>query len=906
METRLGASAGPYHQTVLGWPIHLSILASALGVHCLSVLAADLMWSLLAIAILAFVVALFLSFYFRQRSIFVLCIFCIGASAANASLVVYRALDRVQAKLAPELDGLTIGMTGVVNALPTQYEQGQSFHFLVEGCQGINASLCPLGRIVRLSWFLMVPKKLLPGQRWQLSAQLKLPHARLNPYLFDAELRMFEEGVVATGSVHNRLDSPAILKADLLDTWRGFPWWIERARHQLRSAIERGLDSTARTQVQPSEEKMARAVRGVLVALVVGDQGAIPSSWWEVFNQSGVGHLMSISGLHVTMMAGSAGAAAVLLWQLLVRFLPNQWLCYLPAKQTWRWLFGVSGAWAYTAIAGFGIPAQRTCWMVTLAAISILTGRSTSACSVILFTATAVVLLDPWSVLSAGFWLSFGAVSAIIYFGSAPPLRRGERAPVAVPKIATESAVEPKTPSTPRRAFDTLNKWFVSLISESWQSQVAATLVLLPIGAAFFASFALLSPVSNAVAIPIVSAVVTPLAIVGALLNALQLPWLGSTLLVFGAYITEPLLEGLRWLAALPGSVAIIGKPSIGVLAVSFLGLLITLVPIKIIPITSRWAGILALTPLLVQAPEKPEPGQVWLTAFDVGQGMAVLIETHNRRLLFDTGSRQGSETNSGASLIAPYLRARGLARIDALVVSHLDDDHSGGVPGILKYVDIGWIATSVAFEHPMWEPLLATKHKSTKQITCQSGQRWKWDDIEFEFLHPAPAEKMPALSAKTEKVAKNLANSKSCVLRVASRGGVAILAGDVELAQEKLIVAAHLAQGTSNQLKTDVLLVPNHGNISSSSIQWLAATQPKVAIFQVGYRNRFKLPHKAVLQRYVSAGALILRSDEQGAVRLTLPKEASDHQGDTLMDKLQLRAMRVDSPPYWRTKLVP
>jgi competence protein ComEC len=872
------------------WPIHLTILLSASGVHGLAQLSVELMWTLLAFSAVTLSIALCVYLLVPKRFLKFIAVFVaifLGIGAANAGFVVYRALDRINARLAPELDGQIVRLTGVIHTLPTQYDQGHSFQFFVEQCEGIEPTLCPINRVVRLSWFVQVPKALLPGQRWQLSARMKRPHAKLNPYLFDAELRMFEEGIVASGLVSNKLGSPAILKKDLFKNWEGFPWWIERARHHLREAIDRGLTGDSYALVAGVDEKLSKAVRGVMVALVVGDQGAIPASWWEVFNQSGVGHLMSISGLHVTMMAGSVAGVAVLIWHVLIRFLPLRLVRFLPCKQTWRWLAGVSGAWLYTAIAGFGIPAQRTCWMVTLAAITVLTGRNSSAGSVILFTASAVVLLDPWAVLSAGFWLSFGAVSAIIYFGSAPTLRSSE------PRLqSTPEEIQPH-----RKLRDSINRWMKSTLSESWQSQVAATCALLPIGAAFFSSFALLGPVANAVAIPLVSALVTPLAIVGALLNVLQMPWLGSSLLFIGAEITAPLLEGLRWLAGLPSAVAVIGQPTDWLLILAFLGLLLSLAPIKIVPLSARVAGALALLPIAVQSPEKPALGQAWINIFDVGQGTAVLVETHSRRLLFDTGPMQGSESDAGSSVIAPYLRARGLSSIDGLVLSHLDPDHVGGIKGVLKYLTVGWVASSVARKDSLWAPLDQPKHVTTKFVNCQRGDQWEWDGVRFEFLHPNTDDLKP-LTAE---------NARSCVLRVATNGGAALFAGDVGIAQEKAMVAYYRGQGNSYKLKADVMLVPNHGSKTSSSPQWLAATQPAVAIFQVGYRNRFKYPDPAVQQRYEKIGAVILRSDEQGAVRVTLPHERAD--GDlkqSTIARLQLRALRNDLPPYWRTKLNP
>lgn len=799
--------------------------------------------------------------------------------SAQASFVTYRAQDRLKAVVPESIEGSNFRLIGVIDSLPSLFERGVSFEFFIESCEG-EQSWCPKGRLIKLSWFNGAPNRLMPGQRWELTTRLRRPHARLNPHLFDTELRMFEQGITAQGSVRVREATPARLVNDTLGSLHGASWWVERARYHLRESIKKALASKEFLTLNIGSEESAQlakvslAVVGVLVALVVGDQGAIGAGWWTIFNQTGVGHLMSISGLHVTMMAGFVASIAVAAWQAFI-FIASK-LGRMPAgtnvpsKQCVRWSAGVAGAWGYTALAGFGIPAQRTCWMVTLAAVAMLAGRSGSAMSVILFTASAVIFIDPWAILSAGFWLSFGAVSAIIYFGSARHF--------AIRAVRTSKSEEARS----RRVdfADATKSWLAKTLSNGWQSQVAATVSLLPVGAAFFSSFALLSPVANAIAIPLVSALVTPLAIVGGMLSFAGATMIGDSLLWLGAAVTAPLLEWLHWLASLPGSVAILGKPELFALALAICGMLCLLAPFRVVPWQLRSCGLLALLPIVFQTPQTPPYGEALLTTFDVGQGSAVLIETKNRRLLFDLGPSFGSASDAGSAVIAPYLRARGFKAIDGLILSHFDADHIGGLQSILGNMNLDWVASSIPLSENIWSVT------PKRFYSCQRGDVWEWDEVRFEFMHPDTKDLKKDV-AKSTATSGAKSNSAGCVLKVSANGVSALLTADIEANDERKI----LKKSRPSDLQADVLFVPNHGSKTSSSNAFIEAVAPKMAIFQLGFRNRFKYPDLNVLQRYKDQSIAIHRTDELGAIGITLPS-------------LQVSSQRNLDSPYWRTKL--
>jgi competence protein ComEC len=272
--------------------------------------------------------------------------------------------------------------------------------------------------------------------------------------------------------------------------------------------------------------------------------------------------------------------------------------------------------------------------------------------------------------------------------------------------------------------------------------------------------------------------------------------------------------------------------------------------------------------PLLAAWPSAPRDG-VWLTAFDVGQGNALLVETRNFRLLYDTGPAYSAESDGGSRVILPYLRWRGIARLDALVISHSDSDHAGGARSLLAALPVGWIASSLRDDHPLLQTAAGERH-----VGCVAGQRWRWDDVDFEFLHPAAGDDQ----AKP--------NARSCVLSIRAGRHAVLLGGDIEAPQERALVAR-----AADRLRADVLLAPHHGSGTSSTPEFLDAVRPGMALFQVGYRNRYRHPKAEVVARYDARGIRVLRSDQAGAVTLGI-----DDHGIALKQ-------RCETPRYWSSR---
>jgi len=717
-----------------------------------------------------------------------------------ASLVAWNSLN---CELPVEWEGRDITLIGTVSSLPQRFERGVRFHFHVENAQH-EGDAVPMPPKVALSWYSgfgdetsqPVPD-ISPGQRWRLTVRLKRPHGNANPYGFDYEAWLLEQNVRATGYV--RPDGSMIEKNELLTPFVKKPGYVvERIRGWLANRI---------SAAQP-DGKYA----GVLVALVIGDQRGIAQSDWIVFNRTGISHLVSISGLHITMLSGMAVMLTSWLWRRSF-FTRAQLPLLIPAQKVAAFA-GVSIAFLYVMLAGFGVPAQRTLYMLSVVAAALWSGRIARVSHVVLLALGVTVLLDPWAVLWPGFWLSFGAVAIILY------------------------ASLGRTSAERRKSY--FWRWYAALRSAS-RTQAVVTLGLVPLTMLLFGQVSLVSPVANAIAIPLVSFIVTPLALVGSVLPQPLSIWILGT----AHCLIEWLARLMAWMSVWPQAVWTAPIPSAGIFLFALAGTLWMLAP-RGWP--SRWLGCVAWLPLVFGSASHPAEGDMWVTAFDVGQGSAVLVETKNHRLLFDAGPAYSPEADGGNRVILPYLRSRGINALDGMVVSHHDNDHSGGMQSIPQGIPVGWISSS-------FSSLNADLSNGPDWSRCQAGLGLIWDGVRFDMLHPTPGS---YASTKWKP------NARSCMLKVTAGDRSILLTGDIGVLQEDELIGS-----IPEKLRATVLVAPHHGSGSSSSLPFLQAVRPEIALFQVGYRNRYGHPKQDVYQRYANLGIERLRTDETGAITM-------------------------------------
>lgn len=778
----------------------------------------------------------------RRPILFALCtVAC--ATVAGFAWSDWRAQQRLSVVLSPAWEGKDIIATGVVAELPQVGDDATRFLFHIESSNA-GAAVPPR---VRVAWYgtrswdasteegaaqdrrASIPD-LQPGQRWQLTLRLKQPHSLINPGGFDGEYAMLADNVRATGYVRTGKRAQNIA---LDEAGSGVRISVERWRAAVRRHI---LGALPDARYAP-----------VIVALVVGDQSGIAREDWELFRRTGISHLVSISGLHITMIAGLFGALWMALWRRsfgMARWLPTPLPLCMPTPRAGA-IAAMLGAFGYCLLAGMGVPAQRTLLMLSTVAVARLTDRNVPASLSLCWAAAVVAAVDPWAVMSAGFWLSFGAV-AIIFVAAHMVLggRRGQEVRGGLARLSGS-------------------------LHGATRIQLAVTFGLLPLTLVLFQQTSVVSAGANALAIPVVSFVTTPLALVG---SALPDP-LAQPVLAVSEASFQWLVLWLEWVARLSWSVWVAPAAPVWALVLAAAGVALLLVPGAHRAWAWRAQGAVLLLPMLLARVPLPLPGEFRVVAFDIGQGAATLVETANHRLLFDTGPRYGDHADAAARVITPYLRGHGVEALDALVVSHEDSDHAGGTETVMDAVPVRTMLASLPQDHALRDVALAHAIRLTD---CVAGQTWTWDGVAFEVLHPL------RVPADGERVTSN---GRSCVVRIANGRHAALLTGDIEAGQEAALVAA----GAPERLMADILLVPHHGSKTSSSGAFLDAISPQVAIFQVGYRNRYGHPHPHVWQRYAARDIERLRTDMTGAVIV-----------QTDGDALNVQTARAMRPRYW------
>ena len=584
---------------------------------------------------------------------------------------------------------------------------------------------------------------------------------------------------------------------------------------------------------------------GVLTALAIGDQGSIPMAQWQIFTRTGVVHLMSISGLHITMLASAGFVLTYWLWRRSIRL-----TLWLPARKAAA-LIALLVATGYALLSGYGVPAQRTVYMVAAVAAALWLNRNFSLGQIISIALLGVLLPDPWAVLAPGFWLSFGAVALILYTTS----HRIRRSAWQREDDVTAFSLRQDHRELPLRVR------IMQALREYATVQWAMSIGLIPLLLGLFGQVSLVSPVANAFAIPLVSLIVVPLALLGAILPTEVPLWLAHIAM-------DWTMIPLQFLSDLPQAVWAQHAPPAWSVVAGMLGVVWMLLPTGF---PARWLGLLLMLPMFLNSPEPPVKDSLRLIVFDVGQGLSVAALTLHHTLLYDTGPDFSGDADSGNRVLVPGLRAMGISTLDGLILSHDDLDHTGGTASVMQAMPVGWVSTSQPVERLK---TVAAIPGETRR--CRDGENWNWDGVQFEILHPA---RDSLITAKPHD------NNQSCVLRISTGNQHILLTGDIEKRSEQLLLGKH-----AEQLPASLLVVPHHGSSSSSDVEFIAAVLPDYAVFTVGYRNRFGHPRDEIRQRYLDSGATLLRSDEDGAILVEMNQQG-----------LTVERYRKTHRRYWR-----
>ncbi|MBS0194872.1 MAG: DNA internalization-related competence protein ComEC/Rec2 [Proteobacteria bacterium] len=584
----------------------------------------------------------------------------------------------------------------------------------------------------------------------------------------------------------------------------------------VRLGVQPGIDALRARWSQRIADAVPSPSSRFLRALALGDTRFLTEDDWDTLRQTGLNHQVAISGFHVGIVAAFGALLGWYLWWMFPR-LGLRW----PRPQALP-VFALAFALGYAAMTGFQLPTVRTVLMIATALLARIGRRPSSVPTALSLALVAMLLLDPLAVLEPGFWLSFVGVAWLLW---------------CLPH------------DTPR-----------------WRSflggQVVVTIGLLPLTVWFFSQASLVSPLANLVGIPGFALFVTPLSIFGLALD-LVWPAAGGVVLRFAGQA----MDGLWWIVAhmahWPGALFWLPEPGVLSLGLALLGAFWLLLP-RGIP--GKPLALLLWLPLLwPRLPEIPV-GSADLDMIDVGQGLSLLVRTQHHALVFDTGPAFEGGLDLGQSAVVPTLHALGVRRLDALIISHGDNDHAGGAdsvrrayPVALRYAPAGW-------------------PKGRDYQPCLKDATWQWDGVTFRFLHPPQF--MPYLG-----------NDSGCVLRVSGSGWAALLPADIEA-----VIEQRLVREQSQMLRADVLVVPHHGSATSSTPDFLAAVAPKLALISVGLDNRFGHPKPAVVRRYLDRHIALEDSASDGFVRVHLSSD-----GPRVLERTRERLRR-----FWQEPVAP
>ena len=715
----------------------------------------------------------------------------------------WQGASRNAAGIAPDLEGVDQWVRGHVQSLPSTSDDGMHtrFIFRVADRRDDQGAWLPWPVDLQLAYY--KPRNadglrdIEAGSAWVWPVRLKALHAQRNPGGRDSRLGPWSAGVVARGYVRAVPVSVSVPWAGGTSGSRVLRW-----RAAVKDAINRHLHAAPR-------------VASLVSALTVGDQGAIQSGDWRLFRVTGVSHLVSISGLHISLFAWLAAAVCGGLWRVAV-------MARLPGIDAtrhalWAGVGALILATVYAVFSGWGLPAQRTIFMLACFIGLRLLGLRWPWWVTWLIAMALVLMVEPWGLRRPGFWLSFIAVATL--FGRPDPIQ------------------------TVRSG----NLWqrVVFVFVTQWR----LTLTLAPLTWLFFGQISIIGLLVNALAIPWVTFLVMPLAFTAVFSDALIAPLV---------WFSQRFFTGLEWAASAPFGLWQPGSlpmPLLGVVAVWALFALWW--PRGL----GRWLLLSALLPLALYAPARPAAGAYHVLAFDVGQGSAILVRTAQHTLLFDAGARYASGYDIGEQVLLPYL-IQTHERIDRLILSHADSDHVGGSRALLQApltADADVLASFPVGDLPFQSADQAGLPTQPWQA-CQGGVRWQWDGVSFEVMSPAPMTFGPAGANVWLVDEPRFRNGRSCVLRISTPKDAVWLTGDMTRAGEvgvlQRLEASALAGLLENPKASNrLVMASHHGSQSANSDAWLAGLQPSWLVVQAGYLNRYRHPAAAVQKRWAAAG---------------------------------------------------
>ena len=631
----------------------------------------------------------------------------------------------------------------------------------------------PMPRHARLNWY---QDERLPvaGELWEFEVKLRQPVGTINPAGSDFEAWQFTNGIDVSGYIRRSSKNRKLEDAG---------WWsVNRWRTGLAAGIDHSCDRCEH--------------RGLIKALALGYRGDIPVTQQRLLRSGGIAHLLAISGLHIGTVSLLFYGLGRQCWRL------GLYRCGLNRAQA-AWLMAIVAAASYAALAGFSLPTTRALIMFAALGFAILIRNRINLLQSISLALMVIIIIDPRSIGSIAFWLSFCALLVIAF-------------------------VQFRLPGNLR--------WWQQLLA----LQCCFSVLFAPLGLLIFGQLYPAGLLANIVAIPVVSFAVLPVVMAGCLLVVSGLPG-GAMLFHLADSLLRWLLGYVNWLIDSGLQSNAVFYPSVLVL-MALIAVLILLLPRNS---GARGVALLSLVAGLAWHQPRLQHGAYELVIFDVGMGTALLLRTRNHSLVYDLGPGRTGSRNPVDWALIPFMLRHGIRNPDLLVISHVDQDHSGGMHSLRDVYHPPSLVSGTPEE-------LRGRFKLQHSVrSCHEYPDWRWDGVDFSFLaagHPS---------------AGSSNNNRSCVLRINGEHRV-LIPGDIETGKESELL---LKYGTA--LEADVLVAPHHGSNTSSSQPFLDRVRPEHVVFTQSRNNRWGFPTNEVVSRYEAIGSRQYRSDKDGAIML-------------------------------------
>ncbi len=642
-------------------------------------------------------------------------------------------LNSLAQLLPAELERKDFWVRGNVVSLPEVNDTGSQFFFKVEksclkplaSCEFSNELL--QNQLIQLSTYEKL--EVSPGQHWKFKVRLKRPHGFANPGGFDYEAWLWQKKIRASGYVRSD-------EANFLYKTEPDPVFTILRNH-FRQKLSWLFPDWGLKHLN------------LIQALSIGDRQGISNEEWDLFSATGTNHLMVISGMHV-------GFVALIFYHLCQLGLKRigSLALHVPSTRIAA-LMAIIAAFFYAGMAGFALPAQRALIMVAAFMLAQCCCRHSSVINSYCLALVLVLIFNPLAPVSSGFWLSFIAVAVLVFVVNHPDRQRSAG---------------------------------LIKLTLMFRTQVFIFLGLLPFMLLFFQQTSISAPLVNLIAIPYVTFFVVPLCLL-----ILVMSYFSTELMVYLCFFAERLLEifvSMLELISQYWPQALVELPALTLWQWMILLMLIAMV--LWVPTRARgfWPAIVLLLfcvpPVFVRG-DKLSDSEFQLDVLDVGQGPALVIRTRQHVMLYDLGPAYSNSFDAGGGIVLPFLRSQNIKHVDRVIVSHGDNDHSGGLRSIL-------------LAHPATEyfssdlSIFSSMHHVGE---CRKRQSWRWDGVEFEILHPDKA--------------GYSSNNSSCVLRISNAKHSVLLTDDIEEQVERYLIE------TESNLDADILIAAHHGSKTSS-----------------------------------------------------------------------------------------